>query len=146
MLKAFIRMRREQNTESIVEVNDVTGRVYHSSSQSQPEKVPLNGASIAQTALNDVTLTRERAHNGELALLDTVITWENVLCLMRNIVCHEDDQEWSSFSTLAQYAIQFFGTRAAVADLLSSYYRLVVAASKYHFICTDTQIFIKQPI
>ncbi len=129
MLKAFIRLRRQQDSE---EVHDNAENIE--SAHVHPHTRGRDGASIAQAALNDVRLTRERARSGELQLLDSVITWENVLCLMRNIVCHEEDTQWSALGALAQHAIQFFGSRAAVADLLCSYYRVVVVASTCHSI------------
>jgi hypothetical protein len=122
MLKAFIRLRRELDADS-------TSNADLAEVGSRPVRL-RDGASIALAALNDVRMTRERAHSGELTLLDPVIMWENVLCLMRNIICHEEDTQWSALSALARHAIQFFGSRASVADVLCSYYRLVVVASK----------------
>lgn len=134
MLKAFIRLRREQNAES----QGAQNAQRFASDNTDPVETPSisrsarrDGASIALTALNDVRMARELALNGDLQLLDTAITWENVLCLMRNVICHEDDIVWSALATLAEHAIQFFGSRAAVSEVLCSYYRLVVVASKY---------------
>jgi hypothetical protein len=129
MLKAFIRLRRELDVES-TDTHVITSDNAESAEVgSRPVRL-RDGALIALAALNDVRMTRERARSGELTLLDPVIMWENVLCLMRNIICHEEDTQWSALSALARHAIQFFGSRAAVADVLCSYYRLVVVASK----------------
>jgi len=53
-------------------------------------------------------------------------SWEQVLNLMRNIVCHEESFEFAASRQLIVEALRFFGSHEALSRTIRWYYELVV--------------------
>jgi hypothetical protein len=71
---------------------------------------------IGQTlASKDLTAIEERS-----------ASWELVICLMRNILCHEYCFGWSSVREMMRVSLDHFGGRHEVEQLLHLYAALVL--------------------
>lgn len=53
-------------------------------------------------------------------------SWELVICLMRNIICHEYCYAWSSVREMMRISIAYFGERREVEQMLRLYATLVL--------------------
>jgi hypothetical protein len=55
-------------------------------------------------------------------------SWEFIMCLMRNIVCHEESFTWQWLRQLVGQSLAFFGSHQAISDMILVYYTTVVVA------------------
>lgn len=57
---------------------------------------------------------------------NSTFTWELLLTLMRNILCHEYNFEWKELRLLTAKAIEYFGSLDEVWEIMKIYHQVVV--------------------
>lgn len=59
------------------------------------------------------------------------MTWEMLLCLMRNPLSHEYTFDWCWLKEMSHDALIYFKTRENVEEMIKLYERVVLKSSKY---------------
>lgn len=59
------------------------------------------------------------------------ISWERILSLIRNILCHEYSPNWICLEELSKYIIDYFEGLESFSDFIRLYYEIVLEKSIY---------------
>eukprot|EP01125_Pyxidicula_operculata_P009334 TRINITY_DN3073_c0_g1_i4.p1 TRINITY_DN3073_c0_g1~~TRINITY_DN3073_c0_g1_i4.p1 ORF type:complete len:687 (+),score=128.56 TRINITY_DN3073_c0_g1_i4:1643-3703(+) len=86
------------------------------------------------TGINYQVLREEYSEVGrsssEKYHIDEMISWELVLCLMRNTISHEYTFTWNWLQELSAHAINYFGSRENIESMIKLYERSIISKKK----------------